>query len=269
MGKVAMGWSDWGDAASLETIGNEPGSGAVAANLQTMQPTELWESTDLTNLHFELDRGSAEALNVVALLYTNASSGATWRIRAADDQASLTDGSADYDSGSITLRAAGADDTWERPHGVLWISAGITRRWLRIDITDGSNPDGVFRAGRLVIGDLWQPARNAQYPIAFGPVDDTQHKRTDGGSLIPIHRGDPYQVADLRFKFLNEAESLEHVHDFRRRRGRRYDMLVLLDPEDASYLQHRTLYGLITRDDALGHAGFQRFEHRVQINELT
>lgn len=269
MGKIAIGWSDWADNASLALIGNEGTGGAVAANLQTMQPRDLWQSTNLTNLHFELDRGSAQPWNAVALLFTNATSAATWRIRAADDQASLTDGTADYDSGTLTLRAAGADDTWDRPHGLLWVAAGVTRRWLRIDIADAANPDTVFRAGRLVIGNLWQPTRNAQYPRSVTPRDDSTRDRTDGGALIPTERGDPYLVADLRLDYMSEADALAEIFALRRLRGTRRDMLTVLDPEEGTYLHQGILYGLLTRDEPIVHAGFRRYQHRLQFEELT
>lgn len=267
MGNIAIGWSDWGDEASLETIGNEPGSGAVAAYLQTMQPQDVWQSTSLTSLYFELDRGSAQPWNAVALLFTNATAAATWRIRAAADQVSLTDGSEDYDSGSVTLLAAGSDATWDRSHGLLWMPAGVTSRWLRIDISDGANPAGYVRAGRLVVGNLWQPTRNAQYPIGWSHQDPSDLERTDGGALIPTAR-DVFLAADLRFDFLSEADAIEHLYEFRRLRGKRADLLAIADPDDDTYLQQHILYGLITRDDQLLHAGFRRYQHRLQLEEL-
>lgn len=83
-----LGYSDWGDAATL-TASHEQ-TETPASNLQRIQPTDLWSSTNLTP-YLTLDRGAAlHRWNALKLIGTNADANATLRIRTASTEANLT-----------------------------------------------------------------------------------------------------------------------------------------------------------------------------------
>lgn len=102
-----LAYPDWSDAATL-TASNETAA-SPGTYLQRMQPSEVWRSTDLTSIYFELDRGvDWQRWNLVSLLWSNASEEALWRIRTANSQANLT-AAPIFDTG----QALRVDDTSE------------------------------------------------------------------------------------------------------------------------------------------------------------
>ena len=102
MDNVLIAVADWSDEATI-TATNEDAS-MPATNLQKKQPGDLWQTEDLTSIQLDFDRGSAKPLNLVALLFTNLTSSATWRVRV--DVSDNTFASPDYDSGNQTFQGS-------------------------------------------------------------------------------------------------------------------------------------------------------------------
>lgn len=265
MGNIVIGRADWSRNATVIGAGSE-NPDIPARNLLREQPTDIWESTGLADLWVEVDRGETAEWNTVALLFTNATSAATWRVRAADTQAGLTSGP-DYDSGSVQLWAPGASDAWPRRHSFLWAPAGVARRWLRVDVTDGSNPDGVFRAGVLFVAKLWQPSRNMQHPVTLGHIDPSPLSRAQGGPLMADARA-PYLSTEVTLDFLSEAEMLDNAFQLRRLAGSHEPVLTALNPDEDTRLHQQLVYGLITNNDLIRSAGFRRYQHVLAIEEM-
>lgn len=261
MANLLIGWSDWGDAATIDEVSAETTS-FEGTQVQATQPTDYWEAVSSTP-YIVFDRGSAQEFNVVAALFTNMASGDTWRVRSADTKAGLTS-APDYDSGSVSFRVAGDDDTWDRHHGLIYRSAGETNRWVRIDF---SVAGGTLECGRIVIGNLFQPTTNDSYGRAFGPQDPSTKDRTDGGALIADDKT-PFLAAEVNLGFLSEAEAYGKVFDLFRRRGVRNDVLYIGDPTEDTYLMHQIIYGQIARVRPLSLPQFGRYEARVLIEEM-
>jgi hypothetical protein len=254
-------WSDLATLTASQALSTTPGT-----NLQTMQPTDLWQSTNLTSVSLELDAGSALPFTLVALLYSNLTLAATWRIRSADTQGNLT-AAPDYDSGSVTAVAVGADTTWPRRHAVLWLDAAAeTNRWVRIDLTDASNPDGFFRAGRLIVANAWQPSHNMQLPRSFGYLDASPRRKTLGQQTI-VRRLARQRVDDLELGYLTEAEVLADAFELDRLRGSSEDVLLITNPDEATYLHQKLCYGLLTTE-LIRQASFRDYRYRVRVEEL-
>jgi len=276
---MLIGWSDWGDAATITDSSTET-TGFEATQVQATQPTDYWES-QANEPYLVLDRGSSQTFNVVALLFTNLPADSTWRIRAADDEASLTDGTETYDSGVIDFRVPGDDDTWDRHHGLHYISAGVTARWLRIDISPASvlsldfvsgaysltGYEGTLEAGRLIVGNLFQPNANDSYGRQFGPVDPSSVARSDTGALYADDRT-PYLAADITLGFLSEAEAYGTMFGILRRRGRRNDVLYVGDPAEDAYLMQQIIYGHIIQSRPIVLPQFDRYQVRLRIEEM-
>lgn len=263
MANMIIGWSDWGDEATIDES-SAAASGFPVDNVKETQPTDFWDAATGTP-YIVLDRGSAAAFDTVALLYTDLSSTATWRVRAADDKASLTDGTADYDSTSVTFRVAGDDDTWPRHHGLIRLSAAETRRWIRIDIdTDGA---GGADIGRLIIGSFFQPDVNDAYGRGIAVVDPSTVRRTDAGVLLADARTS-YLRADVSLRFLSKSEALDEALSLLRQRGLRNDVLFCADPAETTYLRQGLIYGRITQLNPVIAAQFNRYELRFSVEEM-
>ncbi len=251
-------WSDLATVTASSQLAAAP-----VTNLQRMQPTELFQAASSADFYLEADRGSAQPFNLVALLYTNVGASGTWRVRAADTQGALTS-APNYDSGTVTFWASPNLDTWTRRHSLLWIPAGVTRRWVRIDV---GSVGGTFQGGRLYIGQAWQPTRNYQYPPGLGHVDLSRRDRANGLHLIPTPKPTLVQQ-DLRLDFLSEAEMYANLFELRRLRGSTKDALVCLDPDDSAYRHQKMCYGLLTWTEQIRRPSFKRFAQSFVIEEL-
>lgn len=281
MANMLIGWSDWGDEATI-TSQSAQTSGFPATQLQATQPTDYWEATGSESHFVVLDRGESATWNAVALLFTNAPTDSTWRIRGASTEAALTDGSALHDSGVLPFRVPGDDDTWDRHHGLHFVSAGVTCRWLRVDVYLGAtlaldfvadeysyagpDADGTLEAGRLVVGDLFQPAVNDAYGRTVGVADPSTVERSEGSALFSDAR-DPYLTASLNLQFFDDAEAFGEALTILRRRGRRRDVLWVGDPEAPAYLMQQLIYGRLGTIRPIALPNFGRYDLRVTIEE--
>jgi len=261
MSNLVIGYADWSDEATIDSSSAET-SGFPVENLQSTQPTDYWESQTTTPF-VVLDRGNAQDFNVIALLYTNVQSGDTWQVRAADTEANLT-ASPGYDSGSVTFRVPGDDDTWDRHHGFLFLSTTQAYRWIRIALALGTGAD--LEAGRLIIGDFYQPSVNDSYGRRFGVSDPSTTSRTDGGGLISDERS-RFLNATVTLDFQSEADVYGSLFEIRRLRGTSKDILLVLDPDEDTYLMQQMIYGRITADDPFVYPNYNRFRHRFRVEE--
>ncbi len=262
MGNLVIATPTWSDLATL-TASSELASAPVA-NLQRMQPTDLFQAASSADFYLEADRGSAQPFNLVALLYTNVGGSGTWRVRAADTQGGLTS-SPPYDSGSLTFWASPNLDTWTRRHSLLWIPAGVTRRWVRIDV---GSVGATFQGGRLYIGQAWQPSRNYQYGGGLGHVDLSPKTRANGLHTVPTAKPTLVQQ-DFQLDFLSEAEMYANLFELRRLRGATKDVLVCLNPDDTTYRHQAMCYGLLDWTERITRPAFKRFAQNFRIEELV
>lgn len=261
MANLLIGWSDWGDAATVDEVSHETTS-FEGTQVQATQPTDYWEAQNAAP-YIIFDRGSAQTWNVVAGLFSNMASGDTWRIRTAATKANLT-AAPSLDTGSLTFRVAGDDDTWDRHHGLYYVDGGRSDRWMRIDFAVAG---GTLELGRIVIGNLFQPTSNDSYGRAFGPSDPSDTQRTDGGALYTDDRT-PFLTTNITLGFLSEAEAYGNVFDLLRRRGSRNDVLYIGNPTESTYLMQQIIYGQIARVRPLALPQFGRYEVRLRIEEM-
>ena len=279
MANLLIGWADWSDEAVIDEVSSEV-SGFPASQLQTPQPSDYWEAAG-GNVVLVLDRGSEQAFNVVSLLYTNAPADTVWRIRAANTKAELTKLSTIVDTGYVPFRVPGDDDTWDNHHGLRYVEGGAVARWLRIDIAIGATLDTnmvgqqyslagggtTFEAGRLVVGNLFQPNVNDSYGRGLGVSDPNVAQRTDGGALFSDNRA-PFLTATLVLDFMSRAEAFIEAHALLRRRGSRQDVLYVADPADPTYLRQGLIYGRMTRLLPITLPDIDRYQLRLSLEEM-
>lgn len=248
------------------TTGSEVAS-LPAGNLLTPQPSDPWRATDLANAYVELDLGTAVEINLIALLYTNASSAATWRIRAAASQANLT-AAPDYDTGSNTFWPQSGLEDWSFTHGFIWLDASTqTRRWWRIDVSDAGNPDGYFQAGRLYLAKPFQPATNIEFGWSVGYADPSPKRRATGGQTYPLLRSRS-RVLNFSYSFMSESEMFDNLFDLNRRRGASEDVLVIVDPDATANIHERIVYGLVDDLKPIINSSFNIFEQPYRLEEM-
>lgn len=264
MAKIRIATPILSDAGTL-TTGNELGTLPVT-NLQTLQPTEVWRTNGLSSMFIELDLGSVNAINTVALLYTNASSGATAQVRTADTQGGLTS-APDHDSGSITFWSSPNLDDWERRSFLYDVPSGVSNRWVRIDITDGSNPDGHFQAGRLYVDNAWTPSRNRSLRSSLR-WEDASLKGKSVGSRTFFTPRDKWRVLSFSLRFLGKDEMFADALELDRLRGTSKDILVIPDIDDTTNRHAETVNGVMEELTPITDEFKKLYTKRYEVEEL-
>lgn len=255
MGNAVLATPILSDAATI-TASDETTAGPVT-NLQTMQPTDVWEAGGGAP-YCEIDLGVVRTFNLIALLFTNATGADQWRIRTADTQGNLT-AAPDQDSNYVTLTYVGSEGNI-----FLWIPAGWTNRWLRIDFITASNP---LMSGRLYVSNGFQPqVLNYSYGAGDGYNDDSVIDRTDGGASIPNY-GANRATFDFTMNLMNDAERHE-IREINRLRGASRDVLLIRDPDESVYVQDVIYYGLLQALRSAIHTRWNRHQMNYQLTAL-
>jgi len=254
MGCIIIATPELSDAAVI-TAGVESAAGP-AANLQKMQPTDVWESASATP-YCEVDLTTVKTFNLIALLHTNATGFDQWRIRTADTQAGLVS-APDYDSNFVTLSYVGAEG-----HVFVWIPAGMSNRWVRFDFITASNP---FMAGRLYIANAFQPIRNRSYNMEDGYDDDSAIDKTDGMAMIP---NDGTNRALLKFKLNLITEAERHtIRELNKDRGASKDVIVITNPLATVNKADVLYHGLLQAQRVAVNTAFNYNEINYQLVSL-
>jgi hypothetical protein len=229
-----------------------------ASNLALAQPTDVWRSTSLTSQYIEIDLGSAQAIDLVALMFTNLTSAGTWRV-----QAGTTTGVSNWDSGTVTAWAGSVQNV-DRPHTLLYLGAAQTYRYWKITLTDAANPAGYFQAGRVVMASAFKPTRNYAYGAGRGFKDLSERKDTIGGNLLFETRAKrPLISVELNWLTATEAEAtlleLQRLADG--------PVLLVTNPDASPYRMGRMYYGLPTYEPAIV-AALNIYQTRISIEGL-
>lgn len=247
------------------TAGSEA-SDMPATNLQKMQPSSLWRATDLGNSYLVVDLGEFQPINVLALLYTNASSGATVQVRGADTEAELTS-SPGYDSGSVDHWPVHGMETWAYTHFLHFPSTAQTYRWWRFDISDANNPDGFYEAGRLYIDNAFEPDRGVRYGFNVRYKDGQVRGRALGNQIYPQQRN-VGRILSGQIRWHSEADFWEEFSKLERLRGTAKDVLFVTDKTITARLMDWSAMGLFTDLEPLTHPTYGLYEANFNIEEL-
>lgn len=182
------------DLATL-SVSSQASASLGAANLLTDIKSEVWRSIG-TSGTITATWAVGQIIGGIALPFTNLSSGATLRVRG---YTLPTDTIAAFDTGTNLACPPLALGLWNwgsAPLGVnaftygggatacVWLSLPISVRKLVIDIVDTSNVSGYVEVGRLVAGNYWEAAKNADYGAGITAVDTSKHFRNDAGDLM-------------------------------------------------------------------------------------
>jgi len=232
------------DNAALYGIGSAK-TETPATNMQKMQPKIIWETTGVTTglTVFSVDLGTSPSYDTFSLLFTNATTAATWTISTSIFPSS---GFSDILTGA-TLRAAGQTNH-TRPHAFYKHGSTLTNRYVKIQITDTSNPAGYIRVGRLYICKAYQPTRNADFGLSFGFEDlASEGVITLTGETL-YRREDPIPTLNFSMRAYGTAgwtEVQANLFELFRLRGGSRDIMIVVDPADSSYVGRLIHYGTL------------------------
>lgn len=241
--------------AADTSVVSEAGAVLPVTNLQNTTRTSVWRAggTAATITAAWVD---PVALDSVALMTSNLSGAATWRVRALDGGGVML-----YDSGvslACPPRPFGELDWGFRPLGVnafafglaaqsvLWMPERVLASSVVIDVDDASNPAGYVEASRLVIGERWEPVTNMSWGAQLTFEERGNQSRADDGSL----RSEPGAVSralEFNLDWLAEPDRAA-MAEMTRYLGVHRDFLVSAYPNGgADRDAHYTMLAKFTR----------------------
>lgn len=203
-----------------------------ATNLQhPFLSPRVWR-TSSNSAYAQVDFGAAVAIDVVALLATNLTASATWRVRLDSDSGFSAPHT--YDSGTV---APGIDTTYG--HCILVLPSQTTAQYLRVDVADATLT--FLQAGRLFAAAAWRMARNFEFGFKEGWRDQTKQTATEAGQVW-VDRGPAARVWTLRLPAVTETERRTYLAPIGRL-ARARDVLFVADPASTN-LGRDSLFGL-------------------------
>lgn len=260
MGNPILLSPQFSDDATI-TGATTPGSMGLG-NLLLPQPTDVARFSSLTGMYLEANLGVSCGISYIWLGYTNASEGASVRIRAATSQANLT-ASPVYDV-TVPHWPFGSDlNDWPINHFYhnLLDDSTIIATWWRLDITDDVNPAGFYQAGRIAFVPtlvllsgtyvpqskyLWQASAGlVPSGLSTNPNEEVRRVRSEAGQVFPKIRPRP-RVISAPFRGIPKAEAYDSVDTIARLRGVSETVIFIADPDDLRFIHQQTVYGLIS-----------------------
>jgi hypothetical protein len=274
------------DSASL-TASSAVGTLPVT-NLADYRPSIVWRATGCAAEWVKADLGSTQSVQALVAWNHNWSNSGTIRVRVSD-MADLS--SPTYDSGTISawpsivgfgqggfggggfggVPVLSAFNNY-RFYRVLILPAGVSGRYVRLDMADSTNSAGYVQIGRLFVGTYYQPTLNplmGSNGLGIGWRDLGTAVRTDSGTVRFSRRGKFREMA-LAWDYLTEDEALTSIDDMGRIIGTSRDMFAVLYPDADLAKQYRTtLYAVPTVNGPANYSNFQSYAVTLTLQEIT
>jgi hypothetical protein len=228
-------------------------------NVADRRVTRVARSTSAAaaNTVIDIDCGSTKSMRAFALINHNLQSGATWRIKASLSAIGSTDV---LDTGAINVVQMsmyadllswsdsgwweGIGDGWLRNmNPVIYVHTGqLSARYVRIEISDTTNPDGYVQVGRAIVSPMLVPTWNDDYGRSRGFIDFNAFDVGEAGAEF-ARLGRKLKTESVSLSWLTEQEA-RFLRGISRQRGTDDDVLYVPDVGSASAQQE---YGFLGR----------------------
>lgn len=241
MANAIIGYVNRIDEAVLTT--DSQVTAAPISALQAPHVAESWRAVGgVTSCYILAAFAAQYPLGALALIGTNLSAGATWRVRLSTNDATGANGNA-YDSGTI---GAGVDTAYG--YAIHIFPTAKTGRYLRIDITDATLSQ--IEAGRWFAGPAWQPENNFSFDWSRGWRSRARKTISRGGQKWIDELPRP-RLLQLTFDYITDAEAKGgDALELLRLAGDTVDVLVVTDPESAN-LGRESIWGTVEGETVL------------------
>lgn len=258
------------------------------ANLKSRILSQVARSTNaqLGSTRFDVDLGQGRFIGAMALIGHNISVQGKVKITLADTQANLITAPI-YVSGWVDCWPAGIIPQelleWEEDNfwlGTLTAEAraafqspfvhlfGRTiARWLRVEISDTTNPDGYIHLGRAFFADVWQPVMNMSYGSGLAYDDKSSVEEALGGNEYFYARRKA-RTTRLSLDWLRADEIYARLLDMQRLLGITGELLLVPDADDIANQVRRAYLGRLARLSPLERVSHNVFRAQLEIKEL-
>lgn len=285
MKNVFLAWQNRTDEGGLSGGSWLPSLPLV--NLQNRQVQKVARSTDASpaSTRFVIDLGQARPIGVLALVVHNISVLGQVRVTASDVAGFER---VLYDSGAVDVWPAGmipqALLEWEDDN--FWLGtlsqqarAGYqspfihllpvsqTLRFWKVEVLDGTNPDGYVHIGRLFMAAGWRPGRNFAYGNELVYEDPTPIEASLSGAEFFDSRA-KYRVFRFSLPALTDDEAYSRVLELQRLAGISGEVLLVPDSDDITRMPQRAFVGRLRSIGALAQQLPARQGATFEIKEL-
>lgn len=253
------------DAATLSS--SDFAASLPVTNLQVEGRGKLARTSNATGTKTVLGNlAAAASINACVLYRHNLTSSATWRLYLYS--AANQTGTVLYDSTAVTPSpAASVFTAWGWAFSVLYFTTAASVLSFKLELADATNPDGYLEAKRLVLGQYFEPAVNADYGLALHWEDLSEQRRTLGGSV----RTDPraaFRVMSGSLSALTEAERASFMEAVRVA-GKQRELFVAAFPGVTGDQERDfSLLGKFTRTPLMAHHQVSRHRAQFDIQEV-
>lgn len=246
-----------------------------ATNVQKKQPGDVWRPTTLTP-SLDIDLGVETGVNFAAVIVLNASATAQWRVMAAASAADLP-GAPWFDSGWMSLRAAGVSNDW--PYFLAVANFSIapvsppatpdyalkmdfandvyelvtnpgqaggnpvsTFRYWRFEISDPANTDGYLDIGRIYLSNVTVFTEGARADWETAYRTSSRKRRAVGGQRYATVRPQE-RYLDFTIELGSGNDMLGRALSYDLARGIARDVIAVMDIDETAHLAQHMIYG--------------------------
>jgi hypothetical protein len=281
MSNCVIAFNNKADSATLSA--GSWAAGLPLDNLLDSRVKKVARTTDDANAStkFEFLFTELTLVQMFLLANHNASLTSTFRLRLYGEDSPASEL---YDSGVVTTYPIGSKPQGTIPFGApnWWtakptytdlakyqrnlyhiVPGAVHARFGIFELFDTANPDGYLQAGRLFLGDIFQPWQNMEHGAAVQVKPRTITTRAiDGGRYFDVRR------SDISFPFamprLQESEA-RRVVDLQATVDTSGEVFFLWDPEDKAYWMGRSVFGQLAQLDPITHPQFGNYATAWQI----
>jgi len=226
---------------------------ASADQVSTLPATNLFKRTVFDRWRTPSNPSQATfsnllgAVSQIVLLYSNATTVGTVRVRAGTNTTTVTS-APDFDSGAIDHQPGARDwSTWPRTHFLLDLSVPVAKTTWRIDINQGT---GAYEAARVGFLNPYRPSRGINWGDRIVQISGGRLRRSRNGTAHPV-AGGKWREVELALTTESEAEFLVTHGDLRRRVEDRIPFLYCKRPRAVAIGAPVIGTGTMYRDDDL------------------
>ena len=257
---------------ALTLVASTTAGALVASNMQTDLKSQVWRSTT-TSATITLTWTNSETIGVVAIPYCSFTSTATIRVRG---YAVAGSGTTNVDTGTITASPLSTNanlgvNSYAYGGGascyVYFTPTSVKQ--ITIDIVDTSNALGYVEIGRLVMGNYYELAINAEYTtVSSSLTESTVVERSDAGDLR-TDRGTMYKTLTFQLPWMQSADR-DAIWKILRANGMYTPMYVSVVPGSTDGLDEQiySIYGKLNKNSAMTYQFMNQHATTIVVEEI-
>jgi hypothetical protein len=283
MSNCIIAFNNKADLVTFDGAAGSYQSTLPLSNLLNPVVQKVARTTDHANssTKFEFLFSELTLVQMFLLANTNASLTSTFRLRLYGEDSPASEL---YDSGVVTPYPAGSKPQGTIPFGApnWWtakptytdlakyqrnlyhiVPGAVHARYGLFELFDTANPDGYFQAGRLFLGDIFQPQQNMEHGAAVQMKSLSTMVRAESGTRY-FSRRHPDISFPIAMPRLVESEA-RRVVDLHATVDTSGEVFFLWDPEDKAYWMGRSVFGQLAQLDPITHPQFGNYATAWQI----